>query len=235
MKRGRFAITFLALFAAAADGGPADERAREREAMVDEQIADRDVESEQVLEAMRAAPRHRFVPEKHGGRAYADRALPIGHGQTISQPYIVASMTEALQLSPDDTVLEVGTGSGYQAAVLAEIVDHVYTIEIIGALAERARRALREAGYENVTVRHADGFYGWEQKAPFDAIVVTAAPRSIPPPLLKQLNPGGRMVIPVGASFGAQRLILVKKRADGSTTTETLMPVRFVPFTREKR
>ncbi|MFO7724684.1 MAG: protein-L-isoaspartate(D-aspartate) O-methyltransferase [Oceanipulchritudo sp.] len=210
-------------------------RAGERHEMVRKQIEPGGVKDKVVLRAMRRAPRHLFVPERFVGAAYADRPLPIGYGQTISQPYIVAAMTEELDLEAGDKVLEVGTGSGYQAAVLAEITDEVYSIEIIGKLAERAEKDLAQAGYDEVEVRHGDGFFGWEEHAPFDAIIVTAAPSSIPPPLLKQLKPGGRMVIPVGSSFGAQRLLLVRKDEDGDTSTRSLMPVRFVPFTREKR
>jgi protein-L-isoaspartate(D-aspartate) O-methyltransferase len=215
---------------------PAEEAFRaERNTMVRDQIENRGVTEKQVLAAMRAAPRHRFVPDRLKPFAYADRPLPIGHGQTISQPYIVAAMTEALELRPDSKVLEVGTGSGYQAAVLAEITPHVYTIEIIEALAKRSQQDLEEAGYLGVEVKHADGFHGWAEEAPFDAIIVTAAPSSIPPPLIAQLKPGGRMIIPVGPRLGTQRLILVTKRKDGKTRTRTLMPVRFVPFTRERR
>jgi len=203
--------------------------------MVREQIERRGVTDKAVLQSMRRAPRHLFVPERFVGAAYADRPLPIGYGQTISQPYIVAAMTEELELEAGDKVLEVGTGSGYQAAVLAEITDEVYSIEIIGKLAERAEKDLALAGYDEVEIRHGDGFFGWEEHAPFDAIIVTAAPSSIPPPLLKQLKPEGRMLIPVGSSFGAQRLLLVRKDEDGDTSTKSLMPVRFVPFTREKR
>ena len=210
-------------------------RAGERHKMVREQIERRGVTDKAVLQSMRRAPRHLFVPERFVGAAYADRPLPIGYGQTISQPYIVAAMTEELELEAGDKVLEVGTGSGYQAAVLAEITDEVYSIEIIGKLAERAEKDLALAGYDEVEIRHGDGFFGWEEHAPFDAIIVTAAPSSIPPPLLKQLKPEGRMLIPVGSSFGAQRLLLVRKDEDGDTSTKSLMPVRFVPFTREKR
>ncbi|MFP4165601.1 MAG: protein-L-isoaspartate(D-aspartate) O-methyltransferase [Opitutales bacterium] len=219
----------------AQEEGDKNDRSAERRKMAEEQIEARGVEAQPVLRAMREVPRHLFVPSDYEQHAYEDRPLPIGHGQTISQPYIVAAMTEALELRKGHKVLEVGTGSGYQAAVLAEIVDSVSTIEIIEALAEKGRRNLEKAGYHNVDVRHGDGFFGWEEKAPFDAIIVTAAPDSIPPPLLKQLKPGGRMVIPVGSAFGAQRLLLVRKEDDGSTSTKTLMPVNFVPFTREER
>jgi protein-L-isoaspartate(D-aspartate) O-methyltransferase len=236
MKSMRRPALFLLLAACPGALGAADGSfAKERERMTETQIEARGIDDPAVLEAMRSAPRHEFVPEDLVRSAYKDRPLPIGYGQTISQPYIVAAMTEELDLEPGDKVLEVGTGSGYQAAVLAEITDKVFTIEIIGALAERARRDLAEAGYDAVEVRHADGFFGWPEEAPFDAIVVTAAANSIPPPLLEQLEPGGRMVLPVGSPFGSQRLLLVRKAGDGSVRTETLMPVRFVPFTREKR
>lgn len=215
---------------------PAQKRARN--SMVEKDIA-RDghwgrtpVTDETVLEAMRTVPRHRFVPEKHRQHAYADRPLPIGHGQTISQPYIVAYMTQMLDLEPEDVVLEVGTGSGYQAAVLAEIVKEVYTIEIIEELAKSARERLAGLGYANVHVRIGDGYFGWEEHAPFDAIIVTAAPSHIPPPLIEQLKPGGKMAIPVGPQFMGQNLMLVDKRDDGSVVKRNVMPVRFVPLIR---
>jgi len=201
--------------------------------MVDQQIAARDVSDPFVLAAMRAVPRHRFVPDHPPELAYSDRPLPIGHDQTISQPYIVALMTELVKPSGSDRVLEVGTGSGYQAAVLAEIVDSVYTIEIIPALARTARTRLRTLGYDNVVVRTGDGYKGWPERAPFDAIVVTAAPEDIPPPLLNQLAPGGRMIVPVGPTGRTQRLTLVTKSADGQITRRTVAPVRFVPFLRK--
>jgi protein-L-isoaspartate(D-aspartate) O-methyltransferase len=185
-----------------------------------------------VVEAMLAVPRHEFVPPEYLNDAYQDYPLPIGYGQTISQPYIVALMTDSLALESDDVVLEVGTGSGYQAAVLAEIVDQVYSIEIIGALAERATGTLEQLGYDNVEVKHADGYYGWEDHAPFDAIIVTAAPDHIPPPLLSQLADGARMVIPVGPVGGYQELWLVERHGD-EVTTESLGGVRFVPLTRD--
>ncbi len=199
--------------------------------MVSRQIAARGVDDPEVLEAMRAVPRHRFVPADQVRMAYANRPLPIGHGQTISQPYVVAYMTELVELDAPDRVLEVGTGSGYQAAVLAEIVDEVYTIEIIPELAQTARKRLERLGYDNVEVRSADGYYGWEEHAPFDAIVVTAAAEHIPPPLLDQLADGGRMVIPVGSPFRTQTLMLVEKRGE-ELSTRSVAPVRFVPFTR---
>jgi len=187
-----------------------------------------------VLEAMARVPRHKFVPEDEKRYAYRDGPLPIGYGQTISQPYIVAEMTRQLNLAADSKVLEVGTGSGYQAAVLAEITPHVWTIEIIKPLAESAAERLEKLGYTNVEVRHGDGYYGWEEEAPFDAIIVTAAAGQIPPPLLSQLTAGGRMVIPVGGPFSTQTLVLVEKAADGTVTSRELMGVRFVPLTREK-
>ena len=184
-----------------------------------------------VLEVMAEVPRHAFVPEALRDRAYDDRPLPIGYGQTISQPYIVALMTDLLEVDGDDVVLEIGTGSGYQAAVLARIVKHVYTMEIVPPLAERAKGRLAAAGYANVTVRTGDGYYGWPAHAPFDGIVVTAASSHIPPPLVAQLRPGARMVIPVGAAFLVQHLVLVEKDLDGKVTTRLMLPVAFVPFT----
>ncbi len=192
------------------------------------------MEDGRVLGAMRTVPRHVFVPPDLLELAYADRPLPIGHGQTISQPYIVAAMTELLQVGPGDRILEIGTGSGYQAAVLAEIVGRVFTIEIVEPLAEDARERLRRLGYDNVEVRRGDGYYGWEEKAPFQGIVVTAAASHIPPPLLEQLQPGARMVIPVGPPLQVQTLMLIEKRLDGRIVQRSLMPVRFVPFTRNE-
>lgn len=186
-----------------------------------------------VLRAMKTVPRHEYVPEKHKHQAYRNRPLPIGYGQTISQPAIVALMTNLLELEPSDKVLEIGTGSGYQAAVLAELVDQVFSIEIVPELAERAARDLKRTGYNNVTTRQGDGYYGWEEQAPFDAIIVTAAADHIPPRLLKQLKPGGRMVIPVGSRFMVQHLVLVKKTEDSDILTEQLLPVQFVPLTGE--
>lgn len=188
-----------------------------------------------VAAAMGRVERHRFVPAEVAAYAYENRPLPIGHGQTISQPFIVALMTELLDPQPEHVVLEVGTGSGYQAAVLAECVRKVYTIEIVAALGERARATLEALGYRNVEVRIGDGYLGWPEAAPFDGIVVTAAPEHVPQPLLDQLKPGGRMVIPVGAQAGGQDLLLITKEADGRTITRRKLPVRFVPLTRERR
>ncbi len=199
-----------------------------RLAMVETQIEARGVADERVLEAMRRVPRHRFVPASLVDSSYADHPLPIGHRQTISQPYIVALMTELVRPRPGTKVLEVGTGSGYQAAVLAECTKEVYTIEIVPELARQAAALLEELGYRNVHARAGDGFDGWPDAAPFDAIVVTAAPERIPQPLLDQLAPGGRLVIPLGA--GAQDLVLVERTADGFRR-ETVTPVRFVPMT----
>ncbi len=215
------------------------ERYREaRERMVREQIARSGwgreaVRDERVLEAMRSVLRHRFVLEALIDYAYADRPLPIGYGQTISQPYIVAAMTELLRVKPGDRVLEIGTGSGYQAAVLAAITDSVFSIEIVAPLATQAAVRLRTLGYGVVT-RQGDGYFGWSKHAPFDAIVVTAAASHIPPPLIEQLVPGGRMVIPVGPPLQVQSLVLVEKQSDGSVTQRSLMPVRFVPLTRSE-
>jgi protein-L-isoaspartate(D-aspartate) O-methyltransferase len=189
--------------------------------------------SEAIMTAMARVPRHRFVPPVQQIFAYDNRALSIGEGQTISQPFLVALMTDLIDPKPGDTVLEVGTGSGYQAAILAELVAKVYTIEIVEPLGRRAMQLLHELGYRNVEVRIGDGYNGWSEAAPFDSIVVTAAPTEIPTPLIDQLKRGGRMVIPGGAS-DMQYLLLVEKRLDGTTTTRRTLPVRFVPFTRER-
>jgi len=189
------------------------------------------VRDERVIEAMQTVPRHRFVPAELVSRAYADAPLPIGYGQTISQPYIVAYMTEMLRVGPGHTVLEVGTGSGYQAAVLSAVVQEVYSIEIVPELGTAAAQRLKELGYKNVHARVGDGYYGWKEHAPYDAIIVTAAASHIPPPLIEQLKPGGRMAIPVGPPMQVQYLMLVEKRKDGTVTQRNVMPVRFVPLT----
>lgn len=207
---------------------------RERHQMVDTQLANRDIDEPSTLAALRKVPRHLFIPESVRDSAYDDSPLPIGYGQTISQPYIVAYMTGVAAITRDTKVLEIGTGSGYQAAVAAELSDHVYSIEIVAPLAERAAATLKAAGYERVHVRSGDGYHGWPEAAPFDVIIVTAAANTIPPPLVAQLADGGRMIIPVGPQFGAQNLVLVTKR-DSKVRTRTLMPVKFVPFTREKQ
>lgn len=188
--------------------------------------------SPRVLDAMRSVPRHEFVPEAERGSAYRNRPLPIGHGQTISQPFIVALMTDLLEIKPGDRVLEVGTGSGYQAAVLARLAAHVFSIEIVEPLGREAAETLARLGYTNVTTKIGDGYAGWPEHAPYDGIIVTAAPEHIPGDLIDQLKPGGRMVIPVGGF--EQDLRVVNKRADGTTTTEEIIPVRFVPLIREK-
>ncbi len=220
---------------ARAEDTPDFKAARER--MVEQDIARsgwarEGVKDKKVIEAMRTVLRHEFVPESVRRDAYADRPAPIGHGQTISQPYIVAYMTEMLELKPGQKALEIGTGSGYQAAVLAEIVEKVYSIEIIKPLAERATETLKQQGYDKVVVKHGDGYFGWPEHGPFDAIIVTAAASHIPPPLVEQLKPGGRMAIPVGPPLQTQNLILVEKLEDGSVRRKSVMPVRFVPLTR---
>lgn len=201
--------------------------------MVREQIQEQGIMDSAVLQSMRRVPRHQFVPSEILREAYMDRPLPIGYGQTISQPYIVALMTELLALKKSHRVLEIGTGSGYQAAVLAEIVDSVWTIEIVQPLAKSAEERLLRLGYGKVRVRWADGYYGWPERAPFDAIIVTAAAEHVPPPLVQQLRDGGRMVIPVGHPFFVQNLVLVEKRG-GKITTRSIAPVRFVPLTRQQ-
>ncbi len=203
-------------------------QARDRMRMVERQLANRDIRDPQVLAAMGRVPRHRFVPVEQRRSAYEDRALPIGYRQTISQPYIVAYMTQALQITPDARVLEVGTGSGYQAAILSEVAAKVYTIEIVPELANRARETLSELGHANVEVRLGDGYEGWEDEAPFDAIMVTAAPDHVPAPLIEQLAPGGRLIIPVGEN--RQSLTLVTRTPTG-IIRKNLLPVLFVPMT----
>ena len=203
-----------------------------REKMVKTQIEARGISNPLVLEAMRSVHRHQLVPEAHRKNAYLDRPLPIGEGQTISQPYIVAYMTNLLDPQKGMRVLEIGTGSGYQAAVLAEIVDDVYTVEIVENLGRRAKKDLEKMGYENVHVRIGDGYAGWPEHAPYDAILVTAAAPQIPQPLIDQLKEGGRMIIPIGPAGQVQELVQVEK-VDGKAKTKNLLPVRFVPFTRD--
>ncbi len=209
----------------------ADNFASERREMVRTQLQARGITHQATLQAMENVPRHLYVPSAQRRFAYQDRPLPIGYGQTISQPYIVGYMTEIINPTGGQRILEIGTGSGYQAAVLAEIVDEVYTIEIIEELGKTARELLNKE-YDNVFVKIADGYYGWEEHAPFDAIVVTAAAEHIPSPLVEQLKDGGKMIIPIGSPFRVQQLMLVEKQGD-DYTTRTLMPVRFVPFKRE--
>jgi protein-L-isoaspartate(D-aspartate) O-methyltransferase len=188
---------------------------------------------ERVMRVMATVGRHRFVPAQLQSQAYENRPLPIGYGQTISQPYIVALMTDLLEPEPGDVVLEIGTGSGYQAAVLSRLVSRVYSIEIVPELAESASKRLQRLGFDNIEVKNADGYFGWQEHAPFDAIIVTAASSHIPPPLVRQLKPGGIMMIPVGAAFQVQQLSMVRKSLEGELTTRQIMPVVFVPFTGE--
>jgi protein-L-isoaspartate(D-aspartate) O-methyltransferase len=220
------------LAAAAWAQAPDDDTAPARHRMV-EQIRARGVTDVGVLAALEAVPRHLFVPAGERGKAYADHPLPIGGGQTISQPYMVALMTSLLDLRPGARVLEIGTGSGYQAAILSRVAGEVYTIEILPPLAERARRILADLGCRNVHLRTGDGFQGWPEAAPFDGIIVTAAPPSVPDPLLQQLKVGGRLVIPVGDRDAIQNLQVLTKRADGGFDRSSVMPVRFVPMTGE--
>ena len=223
-----------------AQGGEYEEL---RHKMVEEVVADVAAEisysggstlSPSVVAAMQKVKRHLFVPPSQTVNAYQNRPLPIGYGQTISQPLIVAMMTDLMQVKKDDKVLEIGTGSGYQAAILAEIVKSVYSIEIIHPLGKQAAKRLKLLGYKNIEVKLGDGYYGWPEEALFDAIIVTAAASHVPPPLLKQLKPGGKRGIPRGTQFMAQYFMLVEKQKDGSVTSKQISPVRFVPFTREK-
>ena len=235
-------LVLAGVLASPARGAAQEEPDRWREArerMVREGIASpgagiEPVRDERVLAAMRTVPRHEFVSEALRDLAYVNRPLPIGHGQTISQPYVVARMTELLELEPGERVLEVGPGSGDQAAVLAEITDSVYSIEIVGALARSARERLRRLGYGTVTVRHGDGYRGWPEHAPFDAVIVTAAPEEVPDALVDQLARGGRMVVPVGPRDGSQVLTAIRKGADGSVRREEVSLVRFVPMVHEE-
>ncbi len=232
--RLRTALVLAALVGAApsleAQADRRDDRYRRERLAMAEHIARQGVADSTTLAAVRSVPRHEFVPANLRDRAYGDHPLPIGYGQTISQPYVVAYMTEALRVTPAMKVLEVGTGSGYQAAVLAAAGCDVYTMEIFAALAASAGERLARLGYDRVSVRHADGHHGWPDEAPFDAVIVTAAAGYIPPTLVDQLRPGGRMVIPVGSVYGVQHLILVEKDMHGTVRTRTLLPVRFVPM-----
>ncbi|NNJ94535.1 MAG: protein-L-isoaspartate(D-aspartate) O-methyltransferase [Halobacteria archaeon] len=218
----------------------ADEYARDRQQLVEEieqsvrdtsLYLDKEELDPRVMTAIGDVPRHEFMPAAYRSLAYTNRPLPIGHGQTISQPYIVALMTDLIKPQPGDRILEIGTGSGYQAAILAELAGQVYSIEIIEALGKQAEEHLAQLGYDNITARIGDGYYGWEEHAPFDAIVVTAAASHIPPPLIRQLKPGGLMVVPVGSRFLTQQLVLVSKEPDGQLVTRQILPVRFVPLT----
>jgi len=235
MKLLTYLLLFLSMAASAEDANYTAARA----AMVEEltfyaQLVDDPDEARignSVMASMSTVKRHELVPQQERRFAYENRPLPIGYGQTISQPYIVALMTELIEPKADDIVLEVGTGSGYQAAILAELVDHVYSIEIIEALATRSKSDLARLGYKNITARLGDGYYGWEEHGPFDAIVVTAAASHVPPPLIEQLKPGGQMVIPVGGRFMTQTLLLLEKTDKGQVITRQFGAVRFVPLT----
>jgi len=241
MKHSGIILLFSCLLALpAASEQAVDKYVSQRQLMVEEiasdarrlvKYIDRDSVSDSVMQAMGTVPRHAFVPPKIRDDAYENRPLPIGYGQTISQPYIVALMTDLLQPRPDHRVLEIGTGSGYQAAVLSELVKEVYSIEIIDQLGHTAKQVLQQHGYDNVTTKIADGYDGWPDQAPFDSIIVTAGISHIPPPLVKQLKNGGTMVIPVGTRFQTQQLTLVKKDHSGAITTKQILPVIFVPFT----
>lgn len=227
-------ISFSLLFSCSLAGTspPLQDSQQQAEQMVSQQIEARGIDDNRVLQAMRKVPRHRFVPPPWENYAYQDRPLPIGHGQTISQPYVVALMTSLARPEPDDRALEVGTGSGYQAAVLAELVGEVYTIEIVSELAQRASNLLDLLGYENVHVRYGDGYQGWPEKDPFDIILITAAVEEIPKPLIEQLAEGGRLVMPQGDPSGSQVLTLYERRG-GKLVEKKILPVRFVPMTGE--
>lgn len=230
----RLAVAFSLVFlSACSDAAPptAADTAEQRKTMVEEQIAARGVSDPATLEAMQTVARHEFLPLRLREEAYGDYPLPIGYGQTISQPYIVAFMTEAIRPQPGEKILEIGAGSGYQAAVLAQMGAEVYTIEIVEPLAEMARRTLERLGYKNAHVRHGDGYRGWPEHAPFDAIIVTCAPDKIPPDLVAQLKDGGRMIIPVGSGM-EQELVLLRKHGD-KIEKQSVLPVRFVPMTGE--
>ena len=237
MKISVYCVLLLAF------AGNADEAdyAIARAAMVDEvyfyarlaRDTGEDTLKEDIMLSLGTVERHQFVPARQKPFAYENRPLPIGHGQTISQPYIVALMTDLIKPGHDDVVLEIGTGSGYQAAILAKLVKHVYSIEIIEALADESAARLARLGYDNVATKLADGYYGWEEYAPFDAIVVTAAASHVPPPLIQQLRPGGRMIIPIGGRFMTQQLLLLEKTADNEVITRQVAAVRFVPLTGE--
>lgn len=235
-------VGLCALLFAAFQPALADEYEAQRQAMIDgikqdviitREYLDKGEFDQKIMDVLARLPRHEFVPPEELENAYANRPVPIGHGQTISQPYMVALMTDLLEVKPDFKVLEIGTGSAYQATVLAELVDQVYTIEIIEALGKLAAERLQRLGYDQVYTRIGDGYYGWPEAAPFDAIIVTAAASHVPPPLLKQLKPGGKMVIPVGSTFLTQELLFVEKAEDGTVSTRQVMPVTFVPLTGE--
>jgi protein-L-isoaspartate(D-aspartate) O-methyltransferase len=223
-------VIFFTSFAYADNASDSPETKQARNKLVEKHIKGKGISDPNVLAAMQAVPRHNFVPQDLLSVAYADRPLPIGEGQTISQPYVVALMTEILQLADDHRVLEIGTGSGYQAAVLAKVVNEVYSIEIKEKLYHRASKTLKLYGYNNVKTRHADGYYGWSQAAPFDAIMITAAVDHIPPPLIKQLKEGGKLALPLGNPFSYQNLVLVTKQGD-DLIVKQITGVLFVPMT----
>lgn len=240
MNHLKFSLLFFFVFFPIASIAVDDPYAAKRAAMIKEIEVDvragygnleKKALDENVINALGRVPRHEFVPQNMRNAAYDNRPLPIGYGQTISQPYIVAIMTNLLQVGKDDRVLEIGTGSGYQIAVLAELVKKGYSIEIIEPLGKQAKDRLLHLGYKNIELKVGDGYYGWAEEAPFDAIMVTAAASHIPPPLIKQLKPGGRMLIPVGSRFMVQELLLVQKSASGEVSTRQLLPVAFVPLT----
>jgi protein-L-isoaspartate(D-aspartate) O-methyltransferase len=241
VRRSLVAALFLGTFTAVAAAAD-DQRAAERQRMLDtietharsigSGIGEKGLDA-RVLAVLGEIPRHEFVPGEASHLAYVDRPLAIGLGQTISQPFIVALMTHLLQVKPDDRVLEIGTGSGYQAAVLSRLAREVYSVEIVAELGRRAAQTLSSLGYANVTTRIGDGYQGWSEHAPYDGIMVTAAPDHIPPALIAQLKPGGRLVIPVGVHF--QDLMVIAKAADGTTTSTSIIPVRFVPLTRDSK
>ena len=237
---GLLRLVFVAFVTLPAPLSAADEYLTERLHLI--QLIEQDVKATsaylkkealdpRVLEVMATVPRHEFVPDELKSYAYRNTPLPIGHGQTISQPYIVAIMTDLLTVKPDSKVLEIGTGSGYQAAIMAELVNQVFSIEIIKPLGELAADRLKRLGYDKIKTKIGDGYYGWEEHAPFDAIIVTAAASHVPPPLIKQLKIGGRMIIPVGSQFMAQELLLIDKEEGGKIITRQILPVRFVPLT----
>lgn len=237
---GLLRLVFVAFVTLPAPLSAADEYVTERLHLI--QLIEQDVKATsaylkkealdpRVLEVMATVPRHEFVPDELKSYAYRNTPLPIGHGQTISQPYIVAIMTDLLAVKPDSKVLEIGTGSGYQVAIMAELVNQVFSIEIIKPLGELAADRLKRLGYDKIKTKIGDGYYGWEEHAPFDAIIVTAAASHVPPPLIKQLKIGGRMIIPVGSQFMAQELLLIEKEEGGKIITRQILPVRFVPLT----